>query len=46
MKTILAVVALALISGCSPMTTEPGSETVIIDNPWLFGHGGVRDETH
>ncbi len=41
----VAVTSFALLAGCSPMTTEPGSETVIIDNPWLFGHGGVRDET-
>ena len=45
MKTLLAIVFAALISGCSSVTTEPGSETVIVDNPWFFGHGGVRDKT-
>ncbi len=46
MKTILMLIAAAaLASGCHSVTTEPGSESVIVDNPWFFGHGGVRDET-
>ena len=46
MKRLLPIFALAvLISGCHSVTTEPGTESVIIDNPWFFGHGGVRDET-
>jgi len=40
-----AIFLVALISGCSQITTEPESKTVIIYNPWFFGHGGVRDET-
>ena len=44
MKGILAVLALSL-SGCHMVTTEPGQETVIVDYPWLFGHGGIRTET-
>ena len=42
---VLGLAVAALISGCSQVTTEPGHETVIVDNPWFFGHGGVRDET-
>ena len=45
MKIPFAFVLAALVSGCTQVTTEPGYETVIIDNPWFFGHGGVRDET-
>ena len=46
MKRLLLIFALAaLLSGCHSVTTEPGTESVIIDNPWFFGHGGVRDET-
>jgi regulator of protease activity HflC (stomatin/prohibitin superfamily) len=40
------VAAAALLSlGCHSITTDPGYETVIVDNPWFLGHGGVRDET-
>jgi len=42
---VLAAAVVLLISGCHSVTTEPGSETVIVDNPWFFGHGGVRDAT-
>lgn len=45
MKILLILAFATLISGCTRVTTEPGSETVIIDNPWFFGHGGVRSET-
>jgi regulator of protease activity HflC (stomatin/prohibitin superfamily) len=42
----LSAVALALIiTGCSRIVTPPGYETVIVDNPWFFGHGGVRTDT-
>lgn len=27
------------------ITTEPGFQTVIVDKPWIFGDGGVRNET-
>lgn len=45
MKIPFALILAVLITGCTQVTTEPGYETVIIDNPWFFGHGGVRDET-
>lgn len=42
----LYLMAVALItSGCYSNTTPPGMESVLIDNPWIFGHGGVREET-
>src|SRR5215831_14029707 len=43
-QSVLLVVAL-LLAGCHSVTTAPGEEQVIIDNPWFIGHGGVRDET-
>ena len=45
MKALFVLLVVALLSGCHAVTTEPGHESVIVDNPWLFGHGGVRDET-
>ena len=42
---LVAFAIVALMTGCHSVTTEPGSETVIVDNPWFFGHGGVRDDT-
>lgn len=45
MKLLYVFILAALFSGCTQVTTAPGSETVIVDNPWFFGHGGVRAET-
>ena len=45
MKLIFVLAVAMLLGACHSITTEPGSETVIVDNPWLIGHGGVRDET-
>lgn len=46
MKNVLIALSLAiLLSGCYKHTTPPGMESVIVDNPYIFGHGGVRDET-
>lgn len=46
MKTMfLFLIAVALASGCSRIVTEPGTETVIVENPWFFGHGGVDTDT-
>lgn len=41
---IILIVALSTV-GCSRIVTEPGNETVIVENPWFFGHGGVDQET-
>jgi regulator of protease activity HflC (stomatin/prohibitin superfamily) len=40
---VLAIAALSM--SCHSVTTPPGEESVIIDNPWFIGHGGVRDQT-
>jgi regulator of protease activity HflC (stomatin/prohibitin superfamily) len=45
MRPVLILAVAVAMAGCHSITTEPGNETVIIDNPWFFGHGGVRDET-
>ena len=49
MKKLLGMIAIAIalttLSGCHSVTVPPGYEGVIVDNPWIFGHGGVRDET-
>lgn len=44
MHRVVAIAAM-LLAGCHSVTTDPGHETVIIDNPWFFGHGGIREET-
>ena len=43
--TAIVAAILVWLGGCHSNTTPPGSESVVIDNPWMFGHGGVRDET-
>src|SRR5215831_7257802 len=45
MRHVVVLASAVLMLGCHSITTEPGKESVIIDNPWFFGHGGVRDET-
>jgi regulator of protease activity HflC (stomatin/prohibitin superfamily) len=44
-KLFIAFAVLFLIAGCHSITTDPGNETVIVDNPWFLGHGGPREET-
>ncbi len=46
MKRLLILPLFLLsLAGCHANTTPPGYESAIVDNPWMFGHGGVRDET-
>jgi regulator of protease activity HflC (stomatin/prohibitin superfamily) len=45
LAAVIVVAILAWLGGCHSNTTPPGAESVVIDNPWMFGHGGVRDET-
>ena len=45
MRPLILFLSVALLTGCHRIVTPPGSETVLIDNPWFFGHGGPRDET-
>jgi regulator of protease activity HflC (stomatin/prohibitin superfamily) len=46
MKHLYMIILIMLFGtiGCSRIVTEPGNETVIILNPWFFGHGGVAKE--
>lgn len=43
-KAVIILAAMVIASGCSRIVTDPGEETVLVDNPWFVGHGGVRDE--
>lgn len=45
MKLALLYTACVLLAGCHAATVDPGSEGVIVDKPWFFGHGGTRDTT-
>lgn len=47
MIKILAIMTLMLTAaGCvKTITTEPGHETVLVDKPYIFGHGGVQSDT-
>jgi regulator of protease activity HflC (stomatin/prohibitin superfamily) len=38
----LAVVLACALSGCTVVSPDMGQEAVLIDKPWIFGHGGVR----
>ena len=42
---VLVVVAIVMAATVQRIVTEPGTETILVDKPWFFGHGGVRDET-
>ena len=43
---IAAIIAAStVLSGCSIVTTEPGTESVLVDKPYIFGEGGVRTKT-
>lgn len=37
----IAMVCVAL-SGCSVYSPDAGHEVVLVDKPWIFGHGGVE----
>lgn len=46
MNRHMLAVALALsISACTVVAPDPGYESVLVDKPIIFGHGGVRPET-
>src|ERR1700730_13185524 len=40
MKYLMMLIALGLV-GCSVYSPDAGHEVVLIEKPWLFGHGGV-----
>lgn len=33
-----------MLSGCNAVSVDPGTESVLVDKPYLFGHGGVRPD--
>lgn len=46
LKLIAASMLILPLVGCvKTITTEPGHETVLVDKPYIFGHGGVQSET-
>lgn len=46
LMAIVAVIALATyVFGTHSVTVTPGSELVLIDQPYFFGHEGVRPQT-
>ena len=45
MKKLFFILFVLCISGCYNNTAPPGFESVVVENPFIFGHGGVQDET-
>jgi regulator of protease activity HflC (stomatin/prohibitin superfamily) len=43
MKRSIGLLAF-LIAGCSSFAPDAGHEIVLIEKPWLFGHGGVEPQ--
>jgi len=47
MNRISTAITLALavsLSGCSSYSQDAGHEVVLVEKPWVFGHGGVDSE--
>ncbi len=43
--TIFAALFALALTGCNVVAPEPGKEAVLVDQPWVFGEGGVRNDT-
>src|SRR2546421_8134793 len=43
MKYLIMLSALGLV-GCSVYSPDAGHEVVLIEKPWIFGHGGVDSD--
>lgn len=43
--SMVVVAGLIALSGCTIVDTDANKESVLVDRPWIFGTGGVRDET-
>jgi regulator of protease activity HflC (stomatin/prohibitin superfamily) len=43
-RGVLIISILISASGCTVVSPDAGQEAVLIDKPWFFGHGGVRDQ--
>lgn len=41
---LMILVVSILQSACSVVTPDAGQQAVLIDKPWFFGHGGVRND--
>src|ERR1700724_3285478 len=44
MKYLIVLIALGL-AGCSVYSPDAGHEVVLIEKPWIFGHGGVDSDS-
>jgi regulator of protease activity HflC (stomatin/prohibitin superfamily) len=43
-QLIFATALLATAAGCMPVSPDAGQQAVLIEKPWLFGHGGVIEQ--
>ena len=44
MRYAITLIVASLLSACSVYSPDAGHEVVLIEKPWLFGHGGVDPE--
>ena len=44
MKELIVALALLSLTGCTMTTPDAGEESVLIEKPMIFGHGGVDPE--
>jgi regulator of protease activity HflC (stomatin/prohibitin superfamily) len=44
MKILSILALISVLAGCSSYGPDAGHEVVLIEKPWIFGHGGVVDE--
>lgn len=45
-KSLVLLILFAIcMVGCSTYSPDAGHEVVLVDKPWLFGHGGVESES-
>ena len=42
-SALLMLVTFVLVTGCTSVAPGQGQEGVVIEKPWVFGHGGVLD---
>ena len=41
---VVAVALLEILGGCSTYAPDAGHEIVLVEKPWIFGHGGIDPE--
>ncbi len=44
-RIAITTTLLVAVTGCTVISPDAGQEAVLIDKPWIFGHGGVRDKS-